>query len=567
LVYLLSGREPADLPQHDLLLNFRPYVECSERFALWIEHLILPAPEQRFRSAAEALEILQDILPAYRSLSLPAIQKETARAVHVNWSALEREARNAGPEADVPTSEWLSPGSELEARYRIAGVLGQGDIAITYAAERIGDGKPVVIRELHFDKLTHWKSYELFEREFRALSKLEHPALPRLIDHFEQRQDERHRFYLVSERIGGRTLDSKLRQGWRPAEKEVRAIAEQLLKIIAFLQDQDPPLIHRDIKPSNILIDEADRVYLIDFGAVQEAFRLQGGGGSTVIGTYGYMAPEQCVGKAVPASDLYGLGATLIHLLSGHAPAELPHQELKIQFADQVRCSRPLFRWLEKLVAPRLDQRFDSPGHALEILLKLDRMPVGSDQLQARESEILDKNDSAIAIIEDTEGLQLQLRPVLHDYKLLLPLILGSNLAIVPLMITASPMLGFTLAIVLPYLSGLLMFRLKQKGEQYETLINIDPDGFNYCVLRKDPEGETEVLEKLYHPIASVADLFLDQSNVHNRLGLRLQTEGRQAYLMLVTQYPLAANRRRAEYLIERMREALSYYRRQIGMR
>ncbi|HEY9838967.1 MAG TPA: hypothetical protein V6D23_00830, partial [Candidatus Obscuribacterales bacterium] len=78
---------------------------------------------------------------------------------------------------------------------------------------------------------------------------------------------------------------------------------------------------------------------------------------------------------------------------------------------------------------------------------------------------------------------------------------------------------------------------------------------------------ETEVLEKLYHPIASVADLFLDQSNVHNRLGLRLQTEGRQTFLMLVTQYPLAANRRRAEYLIERMREALVYYRRQIGMR
>ncbi|PKL03129.1 MAG: serine/threonine protein kinase [Spirochaetae bacterium HGW-Spirochaetae-9] len=367
----------------------------------------------------------------------------------------------------------------MAGRYAIEAVLGTGDIAVTYAGRRLSDDLAVVIREFHFDKLERWKSYELFERELRTLERLRHSALPVLLEHFEQRLPDSHRFYLVSERIPGQTLADRLRGGWRPTEVEVRDIADQLLRILEFLQDQDPPLVHRDIKPSNIVINDAGKISLIDFGAVQEAFRLTSGGGSTVIGTFGYMAPEQAVGKSVPASDLYGLGATLVHLLAGRSPAQLPHQDLKIQFADQVRCSRPLFVWLESLVAPRLDMRFAGPWQAREVLGKLDRLPVTRPELLLRGETLLAAHDLAIAVSEDVDGLHLRLRPMFYDYRLLLPLLFGGNLVGVPMLLLTVPTLGPLLALLLPLASLLGTQALKRQGALYQTSIrHRQPDGF-----------------------------------------------------------------------------------------
>ncbi|MGV3525242.1 MAG: serine/threonine protein kinase [Candidatus Sericytochromatia bacterium] len=570
LVYLLSGREPSQLPQQDLLLQFRAYVSCSARFANWIEHLLLPAPEQRFQTALEALEVLREILPIYRHLSLPALQKEVARAV-VDLAALEQEDTRPASQSEVPVSHHHAPGTILR-QYSIVGVLGEGDIAVTYAAQR-EDGLPVVIRELHFDRLTRWKSYELFERELKTLGRLKHPALPRLLDHFEIQTPQQHRFYLVSERLGGQTLEQRLRQGWRPLEPEVRALGSQLLKILCFLQEQDPPLIHRDIKPSNLLLDEAGQLYLIDFGAVTEAFRLQGGGGSTVIGTFGYMAPEQFVGKAVPQSDLYGTAATLLHLLAGRSPAEMPQQALRLQFADQVRCSRPFYLWLEQMLDPTVSQRFASSWQALETLNKLNHLPVVSDHTRAQAASVVGKDAKAIAIQEGYDGLELVLHPMSHDYKILLGMMAGGNLVLTTLLshfaaATLVPeMFWFWLLTTGAMIGGSahLLRKVKHAGENYETRISVNAEWLHYITHLKKGDAEPVCVESFAFPVRAIKSLRLGHDEYPNRLSFHVQ-DGQQGRLILrVSQYPIANTKTKARYLVERLEETVRYYQRQAG--
>ena len=109
------------------------------------------------------------------------------------------------------------------------------------------------------------------------------------------------------------------------------------------------------------------QVYLIDFGAVQDNAAAQGTT-FTVVGTYGYAPIEQFGGRTVPASDLYALGATLIHLATGKIPADLPQKQMRIQFQDRVNLSNHFVRWIEKLTEPDIEQRFSTAPQALEAL-------------------------------------------------------------------------------------------------------------------------------------------------------------------------------------------------------
>lgn len=562
LVFLLSGREPANLPQQNLLLNFRPFVECSAPFANWIEHLLLPTPEQRFQGADEALEVLEAIMPQYRVLSLPAIQERVSRAIQLEWQTLNKPVQEPEDDSAVPVSHVLPPGALIDERYRVEAVLGQGDIAVTYAVTALADQQKCVVRELHFERISNWKSFELYEREVSTLERLKHPGLPRLVEHFEVKNDQLHRFYVVSERIEARNLEEHLRQGWRPTETEVRQVAAQLLALVALLQELDPPLIHRDIKPSNILRDSAGQIYLIDFGAVQDAFRPQGGGGSTVIGTYGYMAPEQFVGKAVPQSDLYGIGTTLIHLLAGRSPSEMPQQELKIQFVDQVRCSQPFYYWLEKMVAPRLEERFASPWEAAESLRKLDNMPLISADLLAEAEQILGQDDPAIVIHEGVDGLQLHLKPMLHDYRSLLALLLGGNIIGLPFLLSL-PQIGVLLALALPLGSGLALAAMKQHGQRYQTQISVDPDFFSYRTIQHHLGQPEEVIEELRYPTFAVASLYLEQYEIPNRLVIRVQYSLAERPIVKTTRYPIAGSPKKANYLLKRLRETVTFYQKQ----
>jgi eukaryotic-like serine/threonine-protein kinase len=137
---------------------------------------------------------------------------------------------------------------------------------------------------------------------------------------------------------------------------------------LIYLHELKPPVIHRDIKPQNILLQPNRKIALVDFGAVQDTYRNTQVGGSTVVGTYGYMPPEQFRGKAVAATDLYALGATILFLLTGRSPAELPEIKLKLSFRDSVDISSHFADWLDKMIEPAIEDRFSGAKQALKAL-------------------------------------------------------------------------------------------------------------------------------------------------------------------------------------------------------
>lgn len=262
----------------------------------------------------------------------------------------------------------LPRGTVVADRYRILGILGEGNSGITYRAEAIGDREIVALKALSL-RGSDWKLIELFEREAAILKALNHPAIPCYRDSFfvDSLLDgtENRTFYLAQSLAPGHTLADWIRKGWRATEPELRSIARQLLEILQYLQSLKPPVIHRDIKPQNIIRREDGQLFLVDFGAVGHTYHTTMMRGSTVVGTFGYMAPEQFRGQASASTDLYGLGATLLFLLTRRSPAELPQANLALQFRDKVQLSDAFCDWLEQVLAPDARQRPASAAIAL----------------------------------------------------------------------------------------------------------------------------------------------------------------------------------------------------------
>lgn len=270
----------------------------------------------------------------------------------------------------------LVPQDKLKNRYEIEAILNPSPLNPTYSAIDFERNEFVIVKELQIEALDDWKRMELFEREAQTLTHLNHTGVPRLIDYFKNEAGTR--LFLVVEKIPGVSLATMLNNGWRPSEGAVIQIARQVLDILEYLHGLNPPVVHRDIKPSNLLRDADEQVHLVDFGAAQHLLHPEGG--RTVVGTFGYMAPEQFAGKAEPASDLYGLGATVIHLLSGRSPSELPQAGHNLQFQEYLSCSPLLIQWLEVMVDPRVTHRFRS---AREALAALERAASGQEFITA----------------------------------------------------------------------------------------------------------------------------------------------------------------------------------------
>ncbi len=262
-------------------------------------------------------------------------------------------------------------GHVIADRYRLIRVLGRGGNAITYEADDLSTRGRVAVKQLLIWKRAEWKALDLFEREARVLANLTHPSIPRYIDYLKLDSEQGPCFYLVQELAPGRPLSAWVKDGWRADEAEASTIARHILRTLLYLQGFSQPIVHRDIKPQNVLRHEDGSVYLVDFGAVAEA-RDTASGGSTVVGTYGYMAPEQFRGRAVPGSDLYGLGATLLHVLAGRDPADLPQKGMRLDVRGSVQVSPPFAAWLDRMLDPDLERRFATAGEAL---LALDRPP------------------------------------------------------------------------------------------------------------------------------------------------------------------------------------------------
>jgi hypothetical protein len=260
----------------------------------------------------------------------------------------------------------------LGQRYEVKQQLGKQPGRQTLLARDLQTEELVVIKLLSLGNDFEWQHLKLFEREAETLKALSHPAIPRYLDYLEVDSPNNKGFALVQSYVEGKTLEQHLKAGRTFSDSEVKELATALLKILHYLHEYEPPVIHRDIKPSNILLtnrsgNSVGQVYLVDFGSVQ-TIAAQEGGTITVVGTYGYMPPEQFGGRATPASDLYSLGATLIYLITGRHPTELPQKDGRIQFQQVANLEATFRDWLEWMTEPSLNRRLTSAKEALQAL-------------------------------------------------------------------------------------------------------------------------------------------------------------------------------------------------------
>jgi serine/threonine protein kinase len=260
----------------------------------------------------------------------------------------------------------------LQGRYQLQKQLGNNAGRQTWLAVDLATQtrERVIVKLLPFSPQLHWDDLKLFEREAQVLKHLNHPCIPKYRDYFSteaSNSGDLPWFGLVQDYIQGDCLQQLLKKGKRFTQAGVKEIAIQLLEILIYLHQLSPAVLHRDIKPSNIIWGKNRQAYLVDFGAVQEKAKAEGAT-FTVVGTGGYAPPEQLWGKAVPASDLYALGATLIHLLTGTAPVDLPQRQMRLQFREQVSLTPSFAHWLETLTHPDQELRFSNARAALEAL-------------------------------------------------------------------------------------------------------------------------------------------------------------------------------------------------------
>ena len=269
----------------------------------------------------------------------------------------------------------------------------------------------VVIKEFQFASGSNstWEIYEEYQREIQVLQGLNHPGIPRYLDSFQTDAG----FCLVQEYKEAPPL-SLTGSIWKP--EQIKQIAIDILEILSYLQHRLPPVIHRDIKPENILVAQHQNlgeeivtatdkkqidVYLVDFGFArigQDPVAIS----SMVKGTMGFMPPEQIFNRELTtASDLYGVGATLICLLTGTKSQDIGNlidQNYRIHFQSLLRkVSREFSRWLEKMVEPKPQDRFADADAALAALKPLSVVSVPKVRFSTKTVQLEPANLEGIA--------------------------------------------------------------------------------------------------------------------------------------------------------------------------
>ena len=242
--------------------------------------------------------------------------------------------------------------------YVVEKVLAQTDHGRVYRA-RAPDGTIVALKELQFASVPGAQQIDAFEREAATLKTLHHPRIPRYIDSFSEGEGVHLRLYLAAEFIEGEPLSARIRRG-PLAEPELRDIAGQVLRVLIYLHKLG--VLHRDLKPDNLIVRPGGELVLVDFGSARQLTGTHTYG-STLVGTFGYMPTEQLGGTVDATSDLYALGATLLHAATGKPPSEL----LSSDMALRVPRDTPLRDWIAALVQPRRERRIQSAAMALAV--------------------------------------------------------------------------------------------------------------------------------------------------------------------------------------------------------
>ncbi|NES75484.1 MULTISPECIES: bifunctional serine/threonine-protein kinase/formylglycine-generating enzyme family protein [Okeania] len=270
----------------------------------------------------------------------------------------------------------------LVERYRALKIIGQGGFGRTFqAVDEYRPSKPFCVIKQFFPQAQGTKNLEkassLFAQEAERLDSLGlHPQIPELLAYFTQ--DNRQ--YLVQEFIDGQNLQQELDLSGTFDERQIWELLKSLLPVLEFIHSRQ--VIHRDIKPENIIRRRKDKqLLLVDFGAAKYATKTALAVTGTVIGSAGYAAPEQALGKATFASDIYSLGVTCIHLLTQVEPFDLFdvsegewvwREYLKFTVSDEVA------KLLDKMIMGATKKRFQNVGEILSVVNPKSQQKINS---------------------------------------------------------------------------------------------------------------------------------------------------------------------------------------------
>lgn len=254
----------------------------------------------------------------------------------------------------------------FDGRYKILKVLGQGGMSTVYLAENVKLGTLWAIKEI--SKVSHSKVDLLVEPNI--LKKLKHAALPRIFDIIEDDNS----IYIIEDYIEGIPLDKKLIRCGKIQEQIVGEWGRQICDVLIYLHGLKPnPIIYRDMKPSNIMLTKEGKIKLVDFGIARE-YKTESTNDTTYIGTRGYAAPEQYGTAQTDArTDIYSLGVTLYHLLTGKSPKNAPYEIRPIREIDE-SLSIGMEYIIDRCTKANPDQRYQSVEELIRDLENLDEI-------------------------------------------------------------------------------------------------------------------------------------------------------------------------------------------------
>lgn len=271
----------------------------------------------------------------------------------------------------------LPEGTVLNGRYEIVRKIGGGGMGAVYLASDNNLGGVLrAVKEMvqaHIEEDQQEKAINDFKRESMILSTLDHPSIPTIYDYFYDAEESR--FYLVMKYVSGGDLASKLRSSpdGKIEEMIVTEWAIQLTDVLNYLHNQPSTIVYRDLKPSNIMLDgNSSRVMLIDFGIARNISQKEEKG-VTAVGTMGYAPPELFSGNVEPRSDIYSLGSTMFHLLTGADPQSNPLLIFDFQKNPRPRqinsrLSDQMERILMRMVEYSAEARFSSAAELKAVL-------------------------------------------------------------------------------------------------------------------------------------------------------------------------------------------------------
>ena len=282
----------------------------------------------------------------------------------------------------------------LAKKYHLIRKLGEGANGVTWLAQTITNEK-VAVKALRLAVSEDWKSFELFRREAETLASIHVEGVPKFYESVIAK-DSGGECFLVQQYIEAPSLQQILKEKKVFTEQETLLFMKKTAQILKVLHTEyAPPIIHRDIKPSNILyapdpLLKEPRIWLIDFGAV--ANPQSNNDGSTIAGTYGYMAPEQMLGKCTIASDYYALGATALQMLTGIEPFKLESDVFTLDYQKAIQEYAPqtsayMQQLLSILLSPKEEDR---PANAHQLLIMIQSVINGvspTDRLKEKKQK------------------------------------------------------------------------------------------------------------------------------------------------------------------------------------